>query len=536
MASQIAAVVVLGACGGGGDGDDNGDGPTDVVQTSSGPVQGLRQNAYQAFLGIPYAAPPVGPLRWKPPAAPSSWTATRQAVHYGPTCAQDNTLGGFAAPSMSEDCLYLNVFTPLKASTAKRPVMVWIHGGGLFDGASDGHDPRLLMDQGDVVFVSMNYRLNVFGFFSHPAINTEGHANGNYGFLDQQFALKWVQQNVARFGGDPDNVTIFGESSGGQSVWAHIAAPSSAGLFHKAIVESSQTFNPPPLKDMEPVGMALADAIGCADQSAACLRTASPEKLLAANTRNPYTNPASTGGGVFGKFLVGAMTDGDFLPEPIAQAVAAGRFNRVPLLNGTNFDERAWFVALAETITKKPLTAAQFPGEMQELFGDATPDVMALYPLTNYPSPSNALAAAAGDRASICGARRNNRGYSQFVADTYAYEFEVPDAPVSSAPVSFPYRSYHTAELQFIFPGWHGATGRVNELSPEQQRLALRMARYWTSFASRGTPNGAGHDEPEWPRYRASHDNYMVLRTPEPAPVSAWGDRHHCNFWDQLDG
>ena len=234
---------------------------TGVVQTTNGPIRGVRENGISVFLGIPYAAPPVGSLRWRPPQSPQRWRHTLDTNAFAKTCAQSNTLGVFAAASTDEDCLYLNVFAPDQDSghgvphgwgknafghnhggghgrKNGLPVMVWIHGGGHFDGESNDYDGRKLATDGDVVVVSINYRLNVFGFLSHPALDSERHTFGNYGFMDQQFALKWVQRNIAKFGGDPRNVTIFGESAGGGSVFAAMASPTAKGLFQKAIAES----------------------------------------------------------------------------------------------------------------------------------------------------------------------------------------------------------------------------------------------------------------------------------------------------------
>jgi para-nitrobenzyl esterase len=212
---------------------------TRVVHVADGDVEGSAADAVDQFLGLPYAAPPVGDLRWKPPQAPARWTGTLQATKFANTCAQQQR-GVFAAPSKSEDCLYLNVYAAHAAGVpaTKQPVMVWFHGGGLFSGESNDYDGSKLVQRGHVVVVTLNYRVGVFGFLSHPAINGEGHPAINYGIMDQQLALKWVQKNIAAFGGDPDNVTIFGQSGGGTAVMANLVSPLSKGLFHRAINES----------------------------------------------------------------------------------------------------------------------------------------------------------------------------------------------------------------------------------------------------------------------------------------------------------
>ena len=220
---------------------------TGVVQIKDGPIRGYKSDGVDIFLGIPYAAPPIGPLRWMPPQAVDPWHKVLDALAFGNTCVQTNTLGTFAAPSNHEDCLYLNVFAPALGDddneghhegSVKRPVMVWIHGGGNFDGESNDYDARKLARDGGVVVATLNYRLNVFGFLAHPALDSEGHAVANYGLMDQQFALRWVQGNIATFGGDPRNVTIFGESAGGFDVLANMVSPTAKGLFHRGIVES----------------------------------------------------------------------------------------------------------------------------------------------------------------------------------------------------------------------------------------------------------------------------------------------------------
>lgn len=213
---------------------------TDVITLAEGPIRGLVADGMQRFLGIPYAAAPVGDLRWRPPNPPAAWDEPLDAFAFGSVCAQDAdaSFPGFGYVSDTEDCLYLNVFTPASGAAGHNlPVMFWIPGGGLFMGGSSDYDPSALVREG-VVFVSINYRVSIFGFFSHPVINAEGHAAGNYGIMDQQFALDWVRRNIAKFGRDPANVTIFGESAGGISVLSHLASSGSADLFHKAILQS----------------------------------------------------------------------------------------------------------------------------------------------------------------------------------------------------------------------------------------------------------------------------------------------------------
>lgn len=513
--------------------------------TDAGPVRGVVKDDMNQFLGIPYAAPPVGTLRWKPPQPATGWSGVRNADAYGNTCAQNITREGFAAPSDHEDCLFLNVQTPRTPGT-NRPVMVWIHGGGLFMGSSNDYDPKWLVTDGDVVFVSMNYRLNIFGFFSHAALNAEGTAAGNYGVMDQQSALRWVQRNIAAFGGDPKNVTIFGESGGGMSVWAQLASPGSAGLFHKAIIESgtgTPTDLTPTLRSQEPSGKGFADAAGCQGQTAACLRSLSTQAILAANA--PATGAQGSVsvpgvGGVTGlpRFRTALMADGQVMPEPARTLFSTGRFNQVPMINGTNRDEQMWFQALTALRTKKPVRAVDYPAQLMAMFGpDIGPKVLSLYPLSGYESPDNALGAALGDRGFICdGNRRATRLIKRHVAEVYAYEFDVPDTPIAWPPVEFPYQSAHTAEIQYLFPQFRGASGEAKKLDAGQQRLSRQMVRYWTSFARTGKPAGGVDGSPEWAKYESGADNYLSLGVPSPVMRDRFGDTHHCDFWDQVDG
>src|SRR5271166_3344797 len=214
-----------------------------LVDTKEGPVKGFLKDGVAEFLGIPYATPPVGDLRWMPPKPHAPWTAVLDATGYGPTCAQITTLGVFAGPANNnEDCLYLNVFTPSLGSPSRLPVIVWIHGGGLVDGESNDYDASKLASDGKTVVVTINYRLSLLGWFAHPALDAEGHLFGNYGTLDQQLSLKWVKRNIGEFGGDKNNVTLGGQSSGASSTASNVVSPLAAGLFDRAIVESGSAY------------------------------------------------------------------------------------------------------------------------------------------------------------------------------------------------------------------------------------------------------------------------------------------------------
>jgi para-nitrobenzyl esterase len=485
-----------------------------TVVTADGPVRGIAAGGMREFLGIPYAAPPVGDLRWRPPQAAAPWTAPRDAGHFAGRCPQSDTLQTFARPSLTEDCLYLNVFTPDAPAPTPRPVMVWIHGGGLFDGESDDYDAAKLVKDGNAVVVTFNYRLGVLGFLAHPAIAAEGHAVANYGLMDQQFALKWVQANIAAFGGDPHNVTIFGESAGGDSVYANMASPTAAGLFQRAIVQSG-SYAPvdTPVAEAEAAGRSFAAAAGCGDQSAACLRGLGVQQILAAQT------------GIEPGFIV----DGTVLTVSKDEAFRSGKFNHVPVISGTNRDEHRWFIAVDRKPLDKPLRPGGYRAAIVDAYGADAEAVLAAYPLANYPDASIALADAMSASVFDCPNRRIMDWISAFVP-AYVYEFADETAPSNLAPAGFPLGAAHTLELQYLFPRFHGATGVPHRLNMAQRTLSDRMVRYWTNFARSGDPNGP--DLPPWPVEAGGIAVFQSAGASSRAPYDA---EHKCSsFWDRL--
>ena len=301
-----------------------------TVRIDTGEISGLETESGLEFRGVPFAAAPTGELRWKPPQAVAPWTGVRDAVTYSPVCPQ-------APPSpngQSEDCLYLNVTVPERATTSsKLPVIVWIHGGGFELGEGADYEAPDLSAKGAIV-VTINYRLGLLGFLAHPALAEKpGGASGNYGLMDQQEALRWVQRNIAQFGGNPGAVTIAGQSAGGLSVFQQLVSPGAKGLFHRAVAQSG-AFAPSQktLADAQAEGAVSASAVGCADQSAECLRQV-PVDVLVAN------QPLSVTPGVI---------DGAVVPRSIGKALATGQFNRVPIINGVNTQENRLFTTLYE--------------------------------------------------------------------------------------------------------------------------------------------------------------------------------------------
>ena len=501
-----------------------GDRPTAL--TESGAVIGLRNGAMNEFLGIPYAAPPVGTLRWKPPKRYGYFPGfILQAAQFGSACTQPGGVG-------SEDCLFLNVFTPSSDSGHGLPVMVWIHGGGLQSGSSDPYDPTRLVKKG-IIVVTINYRLGYLGFFAQSAIDVEDHLKGNYGFMDQQFALKWVRRNIASFGGDPSRVTIFGESAGGQSVYAHLASPLAAGLFRGAIAESGAYtefqdyfFNIVTLAQGEvagtgavPSGAAIAESVGCTNQKASCLRAVPASTMVA---QEP--------------FPIYPFVDGTLLPQTIGAAFASGQFNQVPVISGINHDEDRLFVAVDYDLAGNPiLTSDEYDAAVAALWGPTLgPPVLALYPYASYPSGGEALGASGTDGLFSCPARNADQLLSKFVP-TYAYEFNDENAPPAQSyfggSLTFPLGAYHTAELQYLFKDANFFGLPLAPLSPEQVRLSQAMVSYWTQFAKTGNPNSSG--EPAWAPYSSSGDQFQSLIPPVPVAESNFDASHHCStFWN----
>ena len=494
---------------------------TRVVHIADGDVQGLTADAVDKFLGIPYAAPPLGDLRWKPPRTPAQWTGTLQATKFGNTCVQPQR-GVFSAPSKSEDCLYINVFAPHAAGTAnlKQPVMVWFHGGGLFSGESNDYDGSKLVQRGHVLLVTLNYRVGVLGFLSHPAINAEGHPFINYGIMDQQLALKWVQQNIAVFGGDPGNVTIFGQSGGGTAVMANLVSPLSKGLFQRAINESGTRIGTTDPAMALQAGKDFAAAAGCKDQSAACLRALSVDQIL------------DHGGDIL-KYLGATFpaVDGAVITHSAFEAYSTGQFNHVPIVNGLVEDEQAFF--LPEANTHKPLTKKDVEDYAASFGAEHAETLLNKYPVANYASPSLAEIAMAQAMKS-CVARLLDRQWSKYVP-VYAYEFDDRTAPSYFPELSYPMGAYHTSELQYLFPLFRGGQGTAHPLNDVQKRLSDQLVDYWATFARYGDPNRDSVKElSAWPRYEAEKDNILVVNSPAVKMTDGYGKANDCLLWDSV--
>jgi para-nitrobenzyl esterase len=485
-----------------------------VVRTADGSVRGKIAGTTAEYLGIPYAAPPVGALRWQPPSPAAPWRGVREATSFAPHCAQP----AFGAGSTSEDCLYLNVFAPADASDRNLPVMVWIHGGSLLTGESNDYNPAALVRNG-VIVVTINYRLGALGFLADTALaSAPGGPSGDYGLMDQQAALRWVQRNIGGFGGDSRNVTLFGESAGGLSVLAQLVSPGARGLFQRAIVESgTYELVQQSLASAESSGAAFVAAVGCAGNSAAstaaCLRRQPVSTILdTEDTGGYYPN-----------------IDSAVLPQSIGTALATGQFNHVPVIIGTNHDEWRGFIGQDQLAGAPPVTAANYVADISStlsLPASKASVVAREYPLSSYSSPAVALGAVGTDAIFACPALVAEEDLSKYTP-TYAYEFNDENAPNRSLPsFGFPYGAAHTFELQYLFD--LGNSTYPGTLSGPQQQLAEAMKQDWTNFAKAGVPADG------WPRFTASDQRALSLVPPRPQPETDYAAEHHCSFWSTV--
>jgi para-nitrobenzyl esterase len=517
-----------------------------VVETKEGPVQGFLSNDVTKFFGIPYAEPPVGNLRWQPPKDHAPWTNVLQATEFAPICALTTTLGVFSGPrNNNEDCLYLNVFTPNINPSASLPVIVYIHGGGNFDGETPGYDGSKLASQGKVVVVTMEYRLNLLGFLAHPALDNEGHLFGNYGILDQQAALKWVERNIAKFGGDKNNVTVGGQSSGSVDTMIHMVSPLASGLFHRAICQSSCFANYPAATKAaaEATGVAFAEAAGCGSGAgpnvARCLRNLPADKV------EELAGTASA----FSRFIiVSGIVDGQIILDQPLTLFKSGRFNRMPLVSGATKDEWDFFFAITEYWTntdnalRTPPTAEQYLNYVNTSFvppeysGGTAAKVLALYPLSAFKRPHLAWGRVATD-LKICDVRRLIRILAPQIP-VYAYEFADRTAPsIFPDMPGLEMQAYHAGDIQYLFPRWHGApVGIQRPLNGQQTKLSDQIVSAWANFARTGNPNGSGISP--WPRYATSANSPAWLIEDLPGLSSLTDGQysilHHCDFWDSV--
>ena len=469
-----------------------------MVKTDHGTVRGktINDGKVRAYLGLPYAAPPVGDLRWKPPMPPAKWKATRDATQFGARCEQGTVYDDmvFQDSGPSEDCLFLNVYVPAQATKkSKLPVMFWIHGGGYGGGSASEprHNGDFLPLKG-VVLVTINYRLGVFGFLVTNDLVKEGNgAAGNYGLLDMVAALHWVQANIREFGGDPGNVTIFGESAGSFAVSTLMASPLAQGLFQKAIGESGASF--PSGTNLG--GGSIADRVESDGAWVATLGINSLAELRALPTETILEAARKSGHTRFTPDI-----DGRLLTEPIPTTYAAGRQAHVPLLAGWNADEGSF-------VASHGMTAAEWSELAKSLFGEHTTTFLKLYPGETDAQALRSAIDFGGDSFIGFSTWKWIKAHSATgQSPVYRYHFERAASPSKFHPGTF---AFHSDDIEYVFgtldtrPGW--------KVQPEDRALSDQIMSYWTNFARTGDPNGPGL--PLWPRL-GSNDEMIHLNVP----------------------
>jgi len=458
-----------------------------IVQTTAGKVAGTG-GAIETFKGIPYAAPPVGPLRWRPPRAPRAWAGARDARRFGADCMQTPYVIATGQP-LSEDCLTANVWTPRADPKARRPVMVYIYGGAFLggSGAYSLYDGAKLARDG-VVVVNFNYRVGIFGFLAHPGLSAQSprHTSGNYGLLDQIAALNWVKANIASFGGDPNRVTVFGESAGAMSIADLMTSPLAKGLFQGAIIESGGLPPMPTLAEAEQAGASLGDV--------AALRRMSAKQLLALNGKFTPASAATA----YGVTLPSPTIDGYVLPRQPRAAFAACQIDAVPTIIGYNAEEGRMSNDIA-----KGLTVASYHALLAKEFGDAAPAIEQANPAASDADAPGAMTAILGDAEFNEGSRLIARALSKSQPKTFAYLFT---KSIGGAPLP----PTHSEETAFVFGTLDQPAFVPHRPADASDRaLSSTMTGAWARFAATGDPNGPGL--PAWPAYDTARDPYLEL-------------------------
>ena len=505
-----------------------------TVQTDHGPVVGTQTDT-RSFLGIPYAAPPVGDLRWRTPQPAMPWTTPRDATQFGSVCPQ-TVIALFAQPGETpgtvkgnEDCLTLNIYTPVGATPQSQlPVMTWIHGGSFIAGSSVAYNGAELARKYGVIVVTLNYRLGALGWLSLPALSAEaGGQSGNYGLQDQQAALRWVQTNIAAFGGDPAKVTVVGESAGGNSVCAHLVSPQSAGLFRGAIIQSGLCTSPGnavTLAQAETRNTRYATNLGCQATDLACLRNVDLQKLLAGKV--PGLRPASN-------LVWSPVYASTTLPLQLRDAFETGRFNRVPVINGTNHDEGRLFVQVASP-DGKPISPVLYWGGTGLTVGLInTSRTLARYPYRRYGTPALAFATMFTDAVFSCTALRVNQALSKYVP-VYAFEFNDPQAAtLIKSPSDLPgLGSHHSSSLAYAFQAPVAGLSDPALFTPAQRTLSDAFSGAWMAFVKTGNPNAAGT---AWAPFATTRGNVQEF-TPTGVQQSLnFATDHQCGYWLPLD-
>lgn len=503
-----------------------------TVMTDKGAVRGEAKTNHRQFLGLPYASPPIGERRWTAPQPVQPWSGVRDASTFGNQCLQI-----FLGVQGSEDCLYLNVYTPNPGHDQRlKPVMVWFHGGGWAIGASQDSDGSVMAVKGDVLVVTVNYRLGAFGFYTSSALDAESRhrVSGNYALLDEQAALRWVRRNIRAFDGDPNQITVAGESAGAISGWLHLASPASAGLFHQMIAQSGPLpIDPPPgtewtrglggtqplhIEQTQGSSASLASSLGCGQgaDGLACLRSKPALDILTA---------ASSGNW-------GPVVDGVLLPDSVPQLLKRGMHRWIPILTGNNRGEGSFTTLLRLASSGQPLTAAQY--QEQTLARPNGSRILAKYPATGYSSPDDA-ANQNFDDVYLCSAMLRTARLLAPRLPLYLYQFQDDHPPATLFNVTVPPdihpRAFHTAEITYVFQSGYPGVLRPGPppFTPTQAALSDRMIGYWSTFMKTGKPDHS------WKSF-SQMNTLLVLRPEGDAPVTAkaMAAQHHCEFWDTL--
>lgn len=504
-----------------------------IVDTHLGKARGVLRNGVLEWRGLPFAQPPVGDLRWKAPVPARGWDGVRDASQFGAACPQLARYG-LTEASDNEDCLSLNVTVPLDAKgqpRKNRPVLVWIHGGVFVGGSSSLYRLDMLARRGDIVVVSINYRIGALGFLAHPDFDPE--ANGAFGLADQRLALRWVQKNIEAFGGDPSRVTVAGESAGAGSICEHLVTPeASRGLFHQAILQSGGCLGP--LKSVTETAanaekMAADPKLACEGADAlACLRKAPVSALLAAQSGVTGRNPMA--------FFpsVGSPT----LPRQASDSAAQGKILRVPLINGGTRDELRLFLAY-DAIEGRTISDANLKDWIAPIYGAGkVADILKAYPAQPGEKPAERFGTMISDYNPLvainnCLYLHSANVFSRFMP-VWEFEFADRNAPVmgvgvpKDAKIDFQLGAVHSSELNYLFPNLSN-TFKIDapDLAPPAQALADKMVDYWTSFVKTGKPKAKG--APAWPRY-ATNGKALWLEPGNIHAVKAWA-QHKCEFW-----
>lgn len=486
---------------------------SNLVQTADGALRGSVTDSYRAFNGIPYAKPPLANRRWQAPQPASAWSGVRDATQPAPDCVQTAVAWRPAPASTKEDCLYLNVWTPRQAAS-HLPVAVWFHGGGSINGAGRDFSPVSMVRTGNVLVVTVNYRLGALGYLTLPELDAE-RTSGNYGLLDQIAALQWVKDNIARFGGDPAKIMIAGQSAGAGSVCALLASPLAHGMFSTAVIESGGTCVATPRATAQTSDAAFVSALACSAGDAAavvsCLRAKPASDILNAQQH----------AGSWGRAIEPGV-----LPVSPEAAFATGDFNMVPVLIGGTANEDRAFVYEGNDLVNQPVTAAGYASTVQTTYGSNASAVLAQYPLADYANPGTALATVQTDARHACPELANAASLAAH-APTYVFEFRDETAPVRPyelVPSSFSLSTQHSSELPYLW-----GTNTMTPLTVEQRALSRDMIAYWAQFAETGALSP--HGLPAVPRYSATAPHEVAFNAGGPAVVDDMAVSHQCSFW-----